>query len=184
MKIIETKLKGCFIIQPTVLEDSRGYFLESFHSSKFSAATGLNPHFVQDNESLSKYGVIRGLHMQRGQFAQAKLVRVLSGEILDVAVDVRKFSPTYGQSFATKLSGTNKMQLYIPKGFLHGFSVLSPEAVVSYKCDAFYDAASEDSVHPLDTALNIDWQIQAAARILSEKDSKAKSFTDFIPFES
>lgn len=184
MKIIATELKDCYLIEPTVHEDSRGYFFESFHSGKFTAATGLSANFVQDNESKSKQGVIRGLHIQRGDFAQAKLLRVLSGEILDVAVDVRANSPTYGQSIAVRLSSANKKQLYIPKGYLHGFSVLSEEAVVLYKCDAFYDQASEDGVHPLDEALNIDWQIDAENRILSEKDSNAVAFAQFKAFES
>lgn len=178
MKFIETNLKGCYLIEPKVIEDGRGYFMEAFHHQKFYENTGIQSRFVQDNQSHSKYGVVRGLHMQKGEFAQAKLVRVLFGKILDVAVDVRKNSPTFGQHFSVKLSSENKKQLYIPKGFLHGFSVLSDEATVLYKCDAFYDKASEDGVHPLDIDLNIDWKIPEEQMIISEKDKNAQAFSN------
>ena len=181
MKITETQLKGCFLIEPHVIGDSRGYFYESYHRGKFEEATGQRIEFVQDNESKSKYGVVRGLHMQRGEFAQSKLVRAISGKILDIAVDVRKDSATYGQSIAVELSGENKKQLFIPAGFLHGFSVLSEEATVYYKCDAFYHKESEDGVNPLDDELKIDWQIPESDMILSEKDQQAKSFGELIP---
>ncbi|MDX9704954.1 MAG: dTDP-4-dehydrorhamnose 3,5-epimerase, partial [Weeksellaceae bacterium] len=136
-------------------------------------------HFVQDNESKSKYGVIRGLHIQTGDFGQSKLVRVLSGKILDVAVDVRENSPTFGQYIAIELDSEKKNQLFVPKGFLHGFSVLSEEAIVYYKCDAYYEKSAEDGVFPLDTTLNIDWKIPKEAQIISEKDKTAKSFLNF-----
>lgn len=178
MKFIETNLKGCYLIEPKVIEDGRGYFMEAFHQQKFYENTGIQSHFVQDNQSHSKYGVVRGLHMQKGEFAQAKLVRVLFGKILDVAVDVRKNSPTFGQYYSVELSAENKKQFYIPKGFLHGFSVLSDDATVLYKCDAFYDKASEDGVNPLDAELNIDWQIPQELMIISEKDKNAKSFSE------
>ena len=181
MKITETRLKGCFLIEPQLWQDERGYFFESYHQGKFQEETGVEIKFVQDNESKSKYGVVRGLHMQRGSFAQSKLVRVLKGSILDVAVDVRKDSPTFGAHFSIELNEENKKQLFIPAGFLHGFSVLSEEAIVYYKCDAFYDKDSEDGVNPLDSDLNIDWQIPRERMILSEKDEKAQSFKELIP---
>lgn len=181
MKITETQLKGCFLIEPTVIGDERGYFYESYHLGKFEEATGQRIQFVQDNESKSKYGVVRGLHMQRGTYAQAKLVRAISGNILDIAVDVRKDSPTYGQSISVELSGENKKQLFIPEGFLHGFSVLSEEATVYYKCNAFYHKESEDGVNPLDMDLQIDWQIPSSEMLLSEKDQHAKSFRELTP---
>src|SRR5690606_37415339 len=181
MKITETRLKGCFLIEPKLWQDERGYFFESYHQGKFQEETGVEIKFVQDNESKSKYGVVRGLHMQRGSFAQSKLVRVLKGSILDVAVDVRKDSPTFGAHFSIELNEENKKQLFIPAGFLHGFSVLSEEAIVYYKCDAFYDKDSEDGVNPLDSDLNIDWQIPRERMILSEKDEKAQSFKELIP---
>lgn len=181
MNFTETGLKGCFVIEPQVWEDTRGYFFESYHQDKFQEHTGRKLVFVQDNESKSKYGVVRGLHMQRGRFAQAKLVRALHGNILDVAVDVRKDSPTYGQYISVELSSENKKQLFIPEGFLHGFSVLSDEAVVFYKCNAFYDKDSEDGVHPLDVELKIDWQLPEEKMLLSEKDQSAKSFSELIP---
>lgn len=182
MKFTETELKGCFIIEPKVLEDERGYFYESYHQQKFIEATKVQINFTQDNQSKSKHGVVRGLHMQRGNFAQAKLVRAISGKILDVAVDVRKSSPTYGQSIAVELSDENKKQLFIPEGFLHGFSVLSEEAIVYYKCNAFYDKDSEDGVSPTDKQLNIDWQVPKNKMTFSEKDINAQDFTNFKPY--
>ncbi len=184
MKFTETQLKGCFIIEPNVIEDARGYFFESYHLQKFQDNTGKEIQFVQDNESKSKYGVVRGLHMQRGGFAQSKLVRVLSGKILDVAVDVRKDSPTFGRHFSIELSSDNKKQLFIPTGFLHGFSVLSEEAVVYYKCDAFYNKESEQGINPVCTELKIDWKLPKDKILLSEKDENAPSFAELIPFET
>ncbi len=170
MNIIETKLRGCFVIEPEVFRDSRGYFFESFNQQKFENATGHNGHFVQDNQSSSSYGVVRGLHLQHGDYAQAKLVRVLEGIVLDVAVDMRVGSPTYQQWVSVVLSAENNRQLYVPRGFAHGFSVLSPTAVFAYKCDNFYHKNAEGGVRFNDPVLNIDWQIPAEKMILSEKD--------------
>jgi dTDP-4-dehydrorhamnose 3,5-epimerase len=170
MKVEETKLKGCYIIEPTLFEDSRGYFFESYNEEKFEALTGQNGHFVQDNQSASSYGVIRGLHFQGGEHAQAKLVRVLEGEVLDVAVDLREGSETYGEWVSVKLSAENHKQFYVPRGFAHGFSVLSETAVFAYKCDNVYHKASEGGIRFDDPVLNIDWMIPAEKRALSEKD--------------
>lgn len=177
MNITGTKLKGCFVIEPQVFRDGRGYFFETFNEEKFERLTGYPGRFVQDNESSSSYGVVRGLHFQKGAYAQAKLLRVLSGEILDVAVDLRPDSPTYGQWISEILSGENKKQLYIPRGFGHGFSVLSPEAIVAYKCDNFYHKESEGGLRYNDAHLNIDWKIPAADIILSEKDKEWPLFS-------
>lgn len=182
MQAIETKLKGCFIIEPTIFSDTRGYFFESFNEAKFHKVTGTTTRFVQDNQSHSCYGVVRGLHMQTGEYAQAKLVRVLKGTVLDVAVDVRSNSPTYGAYVAVELSEENKKQLFIPRGFLHGFSVLSEEATFFYKCDNFYNKASERGVNPLDESLNIDWRIPEDKILLSEKDKEAVSFKDIVGY--
>ncbi|MBL7707187.1 MAG: dTDP-4-dehydrorhamnose 3,5-epimerase [Taibaiella sp.] len=170
MQVEETKLKGCFIITPAVFKDSRGHFFESFNKSKFEALTKANGDFVQDNQSFSTYGTVRGLHMQVGDSAQAKLVRVLAGEVLDVAVDLRPDSDTYGEWFSIRLSAENNLQLYIPRGFAHGFSVLSETAVFAYKCDNYYDKAAEAGIRFDDTALDIDWGVPAEAMQLSEKD--------------
>ena len=169
MKIIETGFEGLFIIEPQVFEDERGYFFESYNSKKISEL-GLNAQFIQDNESKSSYGVIRGLHYQLEPFAQTKLLRVVYGKILDVAVDLRKNSRTFGSFLALELSAENKHQFYIPKGFAHGFSVLSAEAIVSYKCDNYYNKDSERGVNLNDPKLNIDWKIEKSKQILSEKD--------------
>lgn len=176
MQITETKLKGCFILEPTKYGDSRGYFFESFNARTFNTLTGSETIFVQDNQSYSSRGVLRGLHAQSGDHAQAKLVRVLSGEVLDVAVDVRPGSPTYGEHVAVRLSATNNKQLFIPRGFLHGFVVLSETATFFYKCDNFYNQASECGIHPLDKTLNIDWILPTAELLLSDKDQQAPSF--------
>ncbi|WP_334124739.1 dTDP-4-dehydrorhamnose 3,5-epimerase [Empedobacter brevis] len=179
MKATETKLKGCFILEPTVFEDSRGYFFESYNENKLENILGYRPTFVQDNQSRSSYGVVRGLHMQAGEHAQAKLVRVIEGIVIDVAVDVRLGSETYGQYVAVELSAENKKQLFIPRGFLHGFSVVSEYAAFFYKCDNGYNKESEDGVHPLDKELNINWQIPRDQMIISEKDKEAQSFELF-----
>lgn len=176
MKAIETKLKGCFIIEPSVFQDSRGYFFESYNQIKFEELTGLNPVFLQDNQSKSSYGVIRGLHQQTGEFAQAKLVRVLEGKVLDIAVDVREGSETYGEYVAVELSEENNRQLFIPRGFLHGFAVLSDSATFFYKCDNVYNKESEDGVNPVDQTLAVDWQVPLEDMILSDKDKNARSF--------
>lgn len=179
MKAIETILKGCFILEPNVFEDSRGYFFEAYHEDKMQEILGYKPTFVQDNQSNSSYGVIRGLHMQAGVHSQAKLVRVVEGAVIDVAVDARVDSPTFGQSVAVELSADNKRQLFIPRGFLHGFSVISDSATFFYKCDNGYNKASEDGVNPLDKELDIDWGIPAEKMIISDKDQEAQSFEIF-----
>lgn len=170
MTATETYLKGCFVIEPAVFQDDRGCFFESFNQQKFNELTQTNTLFVQDNQSYSKKNVIRGLHAQSGEFAQAKLVRVLHGQVLDVAVDIRPNSPTYGKYFSIILSAENKKQLFIPRGFLHGFSVLSNEAVFFYKCDNFYNKESEQGILYNSPKLNIDWQIEKGKEIVSEKD--------------
>lgn len=170
MEIQETGLHGCVIIKPRIFEDDRGYFFESFNSKVFEELTGNKTAFVQDNQSFSSYGVIRALHAQSGEHAQAKLVRVLQGEVLDVAVDIRKDSPTYGKHVAVKLSAENKLQLFVPRGFLHGFAVLSETAEFFYKCDNFYNKESEVGVLYNDNSLNIDWLIPKSERIIAERD--------------
>ncbi|HQW84005.1 MAG TPA: dTDP-4-dehydrorhamnose 3,5-epimerase [Ferruginibacter sp.] len=169
MTFIKTEFPELLIIEPTVYTDSRGYFFESYNENEFKKA-GVDIKFLQDNQSKSSYGVIRGLHYQLAPYAQTKLVRVLSGLILDVVVDLRKGSPTYGKSFTLELSDKNNKQLFIPKGFAHGFSVLSDTAEVIYKCDAFYNKASETGIAYNDPELGIDWQIPAHLAIISDKD--------------
>ncbi len=171
MKVQETKLQGCFILEPNIFKDSRGYFFESFNEKTFEQLTGQNGKFVQDNQSASAYGVIRGLHMQTEAHAQAKLIRVLEGRIFDVAVDMRKDSPTYKQWIGAELSFENNLQLYIPRGFAHGFSVLSERAVVAYKCDSFYEKSAEAGIYYNDPELKIDWKIPEHMQILSERDT-------------
>jgi dTDP-4-dehydrorhamnose 3,5-epimerase len=170
MEIQETGLKDCYVIKPRVFEDDRGYFFESYNSSTFKNLTGLDVNFVQDNQSYSSFGVIRGLHAQTGEYAQAKLVRALKGEVLDVAVDARPDSPTYGKHVAVRLSESNNFQLFVPRGFLHGFAVLSETAIFSYKCDNFYNKAAETGAKFDSPSLNIDWGISKDLQILSEKD--------------
>ena len=169
MTFIKTDFPGLFIFEPTVIKDSRGYFFESYNENLFTAE-GINIKFVQDNQSKSSYGVIRGLHYQLNPHAQTKLIRVLSGKILDVVVDIRKGSPTYGRVFSLELSAENNKQLLIAAGFAHGFSVLSPTAEVIYKCNAFYNKESEAGIAYNDAELDIDWMIPAAEAIISEKD--------------
>ncbi|WP_282638536.1 dTDP-4-dehydrorhamnose 3,5-epimerase [Sphingobacterium thalpophilum] len=178
MKVTETKLQGCFILEPAVYGDSRGYFMESFNEQTFNTLTGTTTHFVQDNQSYSTRGVLRGLHAQAGDHAQAKLVRVLQGEVIDVAVDARRGSPTFGQYVAVNLSADNNLQLFVPRGFLHGFVVLSETATFFYKCDNFYNKESECGVNPLDETLAVDWQIAGEEMTLSEKDKVAPSFKE------
>lgn len=177
MPFIKTDFPGLFIFEPTVYNDSRGYFFESYNQKQFEAA-GIDINFVQDNQSKSSYGVIRGLHYQLNPHAQTKLIRVLSGKILDIAVDIRKGSPAYGKVFALELSAENNKQLLIPKGFAHGFSVLSETAEVMYKCDAFYNKGSEAGIMYNDPVLNIDWQIPADKAIISDKDLFHPSLED------
>ena len=169
MPFITTDIPGLLVFEPKIFEDSRGYFFESYNEKTFQQQ-GVNIDFIQDNQSSSSYGVIRGLHYQLNPHAQSKLIRVLQGRILDVAVDIRKGSPTYGKHFDIELSAENKKQLLIPQGFAHGFSVLSEKAEVLYKCDAFYHKESEGGIRFDDPALNINWQIPADKAIVSDKD--------------
>jgi len=170
MKIIDSPFEGCYLLQPNIIKDERGYFFESFNNLKFMESTGTAVSFVQDNQSFSSYGVIRGLHAQSGEHAQAKLVRVLSGEVLDVIVDGRPGSKTYGQSYSVRLNTENKYQLFVPRGFFHGFAVISDTAEFFYKCDNFYNKESERGVHFADPDLNIDWLVAPEDRIVTEKD--------------
>ena len=169
MPFHNTPIAGLQVFEPKIWEDDRGYFYESYNQQTFQEA-GITAHFIQDNESKSTYGVLRGLHYQVGEFAQAKLVRVAEGEVLDVVVDIREGSPTYGQSFSIILNAENKKQLFIPRGFAHGFLVLSDTAVFCYKCDNFYAKEQEGGIRFNDPALNIDWRIDPEEMILSEKD--------------
>ncbi len=169
MKITKTALDGVVIIEPQVFEDARGYFFESWNKAKMEEA-GLNYDFIQDNQSKSCYGTIRGIHFQKGEFSQAKLVRVLQGTVLDVAVDLRKDSKTFGQHVAVELSAENNRQLMIPRGFGHGFSVLTPTAVFAYKCDNVYNKASEAGIRFDDPSLGIDWKVKPEEAVLSDKD--------------
>lgn len=169
MPFYKTNIPDLLLFEPKVFEDSRGYFFEAYNEQAFRQE-GLDISFVQDNQSKSSYGVIRGLHYQLPQFAQTKLIRVLQGRILDVAVDIRKGSPAYGQAYVVELSEENRKQLLVPAGFAHGFSVLSETAVVLYKCDQFYNKESEGGIRYDDPALQIDWQIEKGKEIISEKD--------------
>ncbi|WP_417237032.1 dTDP-4-dehydrorhamnose 3,5-epimerase [Bizionia paragorgiae] len=170
MELRTTKIKDCFILEPKVFKDSRGYFMESFNAQTFKEKTGLKVDFVQDNESESTYGVIRGLHAQQGEYAQAKLVRVLKGEVLDVVVDIRPDSETYLKHITVKLSAENKQQLFVPRGCLHGFSVLSENATFFYKCDNYYNKESELGIRYDDPDFNIDWKVSKEHALVSEKD--------------
>lgn len=170
MRVEETKLKGCFIIHDTHFHDDRGYFFECFNEQRFNKETSTNTKFVQDNQSRSKHGVLRGLHFQTGAYAQAKLVRVLGGEVIDVAVDIRMGSPTYGQHVAVTLSSTSGTQLFIPRGFAHGFVVLSETADFFYKCDNYYNKASEGGIIYNDPQINIDWGLPVSELFISSKD--------------
>jgi len=170
MKFIPTKLEGCFILEPTIILDERGYFIESFNEQTFQKGIGQSVHSVQDNQSYSSKGVLRGLHYQCGEHAQAKLVRVLQGEVLDVAVDIRPDSPTYGQYESVLLSGENQRQFFVPRGFAHGFLVLSNTATFFYKCDNFYHKESEGGVLFSDPKIGIDWEFPLREMIISEKD--------------
>ena len=180
MHFIRTEIEGVFVIEPRVFEDERGYFFESYSKAKFEAA-GLHYDFIQDNQSKSSYGTIRGLHFQKGEHAQAKLVRVLEGAVLDVAVDLRKGSPTYGKHVAVELSAENKRQMLIPRGFAHGFSVLSETAVFDYKCDNQYCKESEGGIRYDDPQLAIDWKVEKGKELLSEKDRNLPLFAEFEP---
>ena len=176
MTVKETKLKGCFVLEPRIFEDRRGYFLESYNQKKFNELIGVNINFVQENESFSSKGVLRGLHFQTGDYAQAKLVRVLKGKVLDVVVDLRKNSRTFGQYEAVELTKENKKQIFIPRGFAHGFIVLSETAIFSYKCDNFYNKKSEAGIIYNDKYLNVDWKLDELELIISEKDLQLPAF--------
>ena len=180
VNIIETSIPGVFILEPRIFRDQRGYFFESFSQREFDEKVG-SVHFVQDNESMSSFGVIRGLHFQRAPYTQAKLVRCTRGRVLDVAVDIRRSSPTFGHHVAVELSDENHRQFFIPKGFAHGFSVLSDVAVFQYKCDEFYAPQSEAGICLNDPTLGIDWQIPADQAILSEKDLHHPLLQDVEP---
>ena len=183
MQIIDTAIPDVKIIVPDVFGDARGYFFESWNEEKY-AACGINCKWVQDNESRSKYGVLRGLHYQAAPYTQAKLVRVIEGKVLDVAVDIRKGSPTYGKHVAVELSEDNHRQIFIPRGFAHGFVVLSDTAVFQYKCDNFYAPQADAGISILDESLGIDWQIPLEKALLSEKDTKHLPLKDFdSPFD-
>ena len=179
MKIEQTPLQDCFIIHDKVHGDERGYFIETFNQRDFNAATGLNIVFVQDNQSKSSKGVLRGLHMQRGAAAQAKLVRVLEGSVLDIAVDLRKGSPSFGKHYAIELTGDNHKQFFVPAGFEHGFLVLSETATFFYKVDKFYEPGDEVGIMYNDKDLNIDWRLPTAELIFSEKDKTLGSFAEY-----
>ena len=178
MEIIKTNIEGVVIIEPRIFKDDRGYFFESFSQREFEEKV-CKTTFVQDNESKSSYGVVRGLHFQKPPFAQSKLVRVIKGAVLDVAVDIRKGSPTFGQYVSVELTGENHRQFFIPRGFAHGFSVLSEEVIFQYKCDNFYSPQSEGAIAWNDPDLNIDWRIPVEEVVLSEKDSKHPKLKDW-----
>ena len=180
MKVTETKLQGCYIIESKIFEDKRGYFYESFNAASFLKHTNQKVNFVQDNESCSAKGVLRGLHYQRGEYAQAKLVRVLEGTVLDIVVDIRKESKTFGEHFSIELSSENKKQLFVPRGFAHGFIVLSESATFFYKCDNYYNKESEGGIIYNDIVLKIDWKLRASEVVISEKDTQLPTFKNCL----
>lgn len=179
MKATETYIKGCFVLEPTIFEDERGVFFESYNKTVFEKAIGKKVDFVQDNHSVSQKGVLRGLHFQTGQYVQAKLLRVVQGEVLDVVVDLRKDSKTFGQHFKIRLSKANNKMLFIPKGMAHGFLVLEPDTVFVYKCDNHYNKESDSGIFYADKDLNIDWEYSMDSIVLSDKDKKLHTFKDF-----
>ena len=178
MKITQTNLSGCIILEPNIFNDDRGYFFESFNNQLFNEAVGEEIKFVQDNQSFSKRGALRGLHFQKGKFSQAKLVRVIQGKILDIVVDIRQDSPTFGRHFSIELSEKNKKQLFIPRGLAHGFVVLSKEAQFFYKCDNYYNKESEGGIIYNDPKLLIDWKLDKKDLIISSKDLQLPTFSD------
>ncbi|MBQ4801430.1 dTDP-4-dehydrorhamnose 3,5-epimerase [Aquimarina sp. MMG015] len=178
MEVEKTPLEGCFIIKPRIFEDERGSFFESFNLNKFKEITGLEIDFVQDNQSISSKGVLRGLHFQEGKYAQAKLVRVTKGSVLDVAVDLRPYSKTFGKYFSIELNDQNNYQLFVPRGFAHGFIVLSDKAVFNYKCDNYYYKEAESGIIFNDSDLGIDWKLESSEILLSAKDRVLQSFND------
>ena len=181
MQIKETKISGCFIIEPSIYQDSRGYFSETFNKAKLEELIGIPLEFVQDNQSVSKKHVLRGLHFQKGQYAQAKLGRVVRGRALDVVVDLRNGSPTFGDTFSIELSEQNSLQIFIPKGLAHGFLSLEDQTVFSYKCDAYYHPESEVGIRFDDPDLHIDWGVGKADLILSDKDRDLPFFKELFP---
>ncbi|WP_338732266.1 dTDP-4-dehydrorhamnose 3,5-epimerase [Mangrovimonas cancribranchiae] len=180
MKITETKLKDCFILEPHLFKDDRGYFFESFNQKQFNNLIGKSVTFVQDNESFSTKGVVRGLHFQTGYFAQAKLVRAVKGAVLDVAVDLRPKSPTFGKHISIELTEENKKQLFVPRGFAHGFAVLSKTAIFSYKCDNYYNKKSEAGIMFNDPTLNINWKLSNEEILVSEKDADLPTLKEYF----
>lgn len=184
IEVKKTDIEGVLIIEPKVFADARGYFLESFNAKEFAEKTGLDINFVQDNESMSTYGVMRGLHFQNPPYTQSKLVRCVKGAVLDVAVDIRKGSPTYGQHVVVELTEDNHRQFFVPRGFAHGFEVLSETAVFQYKCDNYYAPQADGGISILDNSLGIDWKIPTEKALLSEKDTKHALLKDFdSPFD-
>lgn len=182
MEVVETALDGVVIIKPKVFGDSRGYFSETYNKNELEEA-GICADFIQDNESMSRYGVVRGLHYQKAPYTQAKLVRVIQGSVLDVVVDIRTGSPTFGQHVAVELSCENKLQMFVPRGFAHGFAVLSDKVIFAYKCDNVYMPSYERGVAFNDPALGIDWCVDAGAMILSDKDQKNPLLSDAELFD-
>lgn len=180
MQIIKTPIEGLLVIEPQIFRDARGYFVETYNAQRYQEA-GISAQFVQDNQSCSSYGVVRGLHFQRPPFSQAKLVCCTQGKVLDVAVDLRHDSPTYGQWYSVELTGENHRQFFIPRGFAHGFSVLSDTATFTYKCDNLYNPEAEGGILLSDPELNIDWQVPADLRILSDKDKKHPLLSQLEP---
>lgn len=180
MTIKNTPLKDCFVLEPRVFKDERGYFIETYNELTFRTNTGLELTFVQDNQSMSSKGVLRGLHFQIGEFAQAKLVRVCKGKVLDVVVDMRSESPSFGQHFSIVLDDIDQKQLFVPRGFAHGFVVLEDDTIFSYKCDNFYSGEHERGVHYSSPSLNIDWGVSTDSLIVSEKDKKLPTFTEYF----
>ena len=180
MKVQETYLKGCFVLTPLIFEDERGFFLETFNTNSFREATGINTKFVQDNLSKSSKGILRGLHFQKGEHAQAKLVQVISGSVLDVCVDLRRGSKTFGQHFSIYLDAIERQQLYVPRGFAHGFITLENDTLFSYKCDNFYNKGAESGIAYDDVLLNIDWGVPKSEILVSDKDRNLPTFENFV----
>ncbi|MEZ4859418.1 MAG: dTDP-4-dehydrorhamnose 3,5-epimerase [Flavobacteriaceae bacterium] len=180
MEVVESPLKDCFYLKPSVFQDKRGLFSETYNKGQFEEILGREIHFVQDNQSLSKYGVLRGLHFQKGAMAQAKLVRVAFGKVLDIVVDLRKDSPSFGKHFSLELSAQNGLQLFVPRGFAHGFVTLSEESVFCYKCDNYYDKTSEGGIIYNDATLHLDWHLSEEELIVSEKDLALPTFKEAI----
>ena len=180
MEIKHTPLKDCFILKPSVFKDERGFFYETYHHKVFEAVTGLKLDFVQDNQSISSKGVLRGLHFQEGEMAQAKLVRVVKGRVLDIVVDIRKDSETFGQSFSIILDDIDNLQLFVPRGFAHGFITLEDHSIFAYKCDNYYDKASEGGIIYNDATLALDWHLPREEFIISDKDLELPSFEEAI----